>query len=129
MKIETKFNIGDEVVSINRTLIRSEKMCPLCKGEGKFVGIHNSDFFIDCPKCNGRGVVGEYGGSQWTVVGKDEVKRIHTSSFSEPKFNVIDYDLDKTFGSAYERNLFYTVKEAQEECDRRNKEEDGIWHD
>ena len=129
MKIETKFNIGDEVVSINRTLIRSEKVCPLCKGEKKFVGIHYSDFSIDCPKCAGTGVIGEYGGSQWTVVGRDTIKRIHTSSFSEPKFNVIDYDLDKASGSAYERDLFSSVREAQEECDKRNNEEVGIWHD
>ena len=123
MKIETKFDIGDKVITINRTFTRTEKTCPLCKGEKRFRATADPDFSIDCPTCAGTGMVGEYNGSRWTVAGEDEIEQIHVSNYRNPKFNTIDYTLCKASGTVYERNVFSSVKDAQTECDRRNMEE------
>lgn len=129
MKFESKFNLKDTVYPIS--LRKEEKWipCKSCEAKG-FIKLADGEI-TDCPKCYGHTGRKEYKPTKWLVdselVGK--IGRIQVTKYSNKNCgkDEITYMLSSTgvgSGSLWQEDiLFLSREEAQEECDRRNKEE------
>lgn len=118
--MKTKFELGDFVFVIEKdnNLIRKNLICPNCNGEKVFYTKLFQKEFV-CSKCDGSGKI-EIIDKTWGV-NNCTLKIMHiyledeTIQYSGYSFYSEDLDFQK------ESDLFLTEKEAQEECDRRNK--------
>ena len=127
MNIETKYGLGDKVWKIHRLMPKVWVPCTFCEGtpketfgaDTKITGADGSQ--RSCPECMGRGGQNGREASEWRiekilVVGYVEF-RIYTDKRRE------SYMEDGRGGQVhYVDTLYPTKKEAQAECDRRNKE-------
>lgn len=114
-KVDNKFEIGQEVFTINQVPIHYK--CPVCEGEGMF--IHNN-CKIRCPKCSGSGKLHEAHARVWEVI-KDKCIISSIKVSYNGQNTSIRY---KTAGlSRNESNIFETIEKAQERCDFLNKKE------
>jgi len=129
MEINTKFNFGDTVypISYKQEEIKKYNNCPICNDTGK---VELKGELYTCPNCHGRTYEIKRGEIEWYtyylsgVIGKINI------DFYDEKYDdeesTITYMIDSTgIGSGtlwMEDNLFLSEKEAQEECDRRNRE-------
>ena len=131
MTIETKFNHGQRVQAITYAQDQYEEMCPACQGTGK-VTVNGVEFGCGNEFCWGEGYIRKYKPKQWFVP-KDAfynfvIQKINTETYN-PKNRISKEYKDRVWYMAgasgtmfYEEELFLTEKEAQEECDRRNKQ-------
>lgn len=129
MKIETKYNLGDHVYPIVRSGYNGFKICETCNGNGS-VTINKTEKTISCPDCYGRGGAEQWIEERWMVdynsfgmIGKFSVEMYQKKYKREDR---IWYMLDSTgVGSGAnweEKNVFKSIEEANDECDRRNNE-------
>lgn len=110
---ETKFNIGDKIVAIER---RVEKIkCPICEGKPRI--IHNSIIY-QCEHCGGDGET--YSKEKWVVIKPfKEVTRILIDVNNKGR-NDIRYFDQMIYCIGKEDDCFIDEIEAQKECDLRN---------
>ena len=116
MNIKTKFNIGDKVYPIEYSDIYPEVKCTFCDGNGNIEvkGHDNNIKEISCPTCHGLGDLVRVGVKQWHVLAPFNIETITFAI--DDNIAYIEYD------SIDEEDLFTTKKQAQAECNRRNKE-------
>ena len=122
MIIKTKFSIGDKVYFIGYETKQVKNTCNVCKGSGK-IEIENETF--NCPKCHGRKYTIETEKQKWRIV-----ESVYKIGLVRPTIRVDGKDkteymmIETGIGSGsiyYEDDLFKSIKEAQKECDKRNK--------
>jgi hypothetical protein len=133
MNIKTKFSLGDRVFIIQKQGKKEWIPCAACKGKGGVV-VEYTQF--TCTSCWGKN--GRYGWSfeEWAVVYRNtEVGKVSIEKYSEEYYQQnpayrdkeIKYMVTATgIGSGsiwYEQDIFKTLKEAEEECNKRNEEE------
>jgi hypothetical protein len=127
MNINTKFSLGDPVVTITSDYVSRKVKCYTCNHTGRVV-INDEEF--TCPKCNGnclrdqicghKSIIGEI-----STIGKIQVE------ITDPKFCYHEKEAYKVIymlkitgigsGTLWnEKDLFHTREEAQKECDLRN---------
>lgn len=127
MKINTKFNIGDKVYVIRHVENKRLVNCTLCKGSG-VVNIYNAKREIECPDCEGVGGEYKFVDHKWIMENyfAEEILNI-IARVSINNTTQIDYFLRLIIAGGLinkdrsENDLFPTEKEAQTECDKRNK--------
>jgi len=127
MIINTKYNLGDMVYQVmTRTEhIKVATNCPVCKDSG-FVEMMGNEYI--CPACNGNTYHIDYGDIEYYTNGNSgRIGKVDVDIYDREYKDHDDYEymLDATgigSGTIYkEENLFLSKKEAQEECDVRNK--------
>lgn len=127
-----KYDIGQRVHHISRSLLYRADPCLTCHGE-KTITLDGERF--RCPRCEGKGtaqkpewrwlvsVSGCVGQIQATLVAAEQAERAGVDLYS------VKYMLDATgvvSGSVYsERDVFPTLEDAEAECKRRNDNPDG----
>ena len=150
MIIETKFDLGQVVFLIKHDRKPIRVPCDQCGGVVEYetpTGVK-----VECPKCryaylhgHPRGTMGSFMVSQWYVFGSGTIGRFSTTrhdySGGDPDNTFVNYKPPEP-GSDKEQYMFWetgvgsgilhdpdimfaTTEEAQEECDRRNKEADN----
>jgi len=130
MKIKTKFNLENTVYPIKRHGYNGFIKCKTCNGRGK-VSINNTNKEFTCPDYYGIGGKKEWMPDRWVVctdkissIGKIDVE-LYSKKYSKDNKNVFRYMIYSTgIGSGTlwdESDLFLTSKEANLECDNRNK--------
>lgn len=127
MNIETKYNIGDYVYPIQKDFVPEYIMCNTCEGTGIIFTLNKVEKLI-CPKCYGRGGKQDYKFTEWIT--KDSLySKIGLIISTVREGNNIEnkYMIESTgIGSGtfwYEDDLFSNVREGDEECIKRNKNE------
>jgi hypothetical protein len=133
MTIKTKFSLEDRVFVIQKFGNNEFVSCQCCEGTG---GIVTEKGKFTCNECHGSGGKYEWVGDKWkiayknTKIGKVYIEMYYEKYYEEnPNYrnNGIKYMVTATgIGSGsiwYERDVFKTERQAQLECDRRNKEE------
>jgi hypothetical protein len=129
--ISTKFNLDDFVWGISSYSKEIKNVCTACNGNRKIL---LDSIYYTCPKCYGSGQIIEYEPKKWNVCSEfcGRIGNIKTETYDNgyDHENEIRYMLSSTgVGSGtlwHEEDLFLTQKEAQEECDRRNRENGWI---
>ena len=136
MNLQTKFNIGDKVATIQNFSEEIFKTCSTCEGSGK-IQIKDKEF--DCPDCYGKGGTEEWETKKWNVAnnkgilsGYDKVIKVDIDVFRNKgdikSTIIIRYILgyrysDSSCGTLWpEEDVFGSIEEAQLECNKRNKE-------
>ena len=131
MKIETKYSLGDRVWKINQNKPKVWIPCPFCGGSEHplsdladwtmAVGLDGSK--KRCPECQGRGGSHTYLELEWGITDNLVIGQVeYRVSVDERKESYME---DARGGYVhYVDSLYPTKKEAQAECDRRNKEND-----
>lgn len=139
MKIETKFDLGEVVISICRKQKRVQKQCDGCSGRGK-ITLDNKES-RHCPCCYGRGHDFIYETEKWRqdkkltlgkvsvsitespgIDGEETFDNYKAQSDREERYMAVETGI----GSGtlyYAEDMFYSENEAQAECDKRNKNE------
>lgn len=130
MIIETKFNHGQRVQAIVYSTEQYNESCSFCDGLGHFF---HKDEKIDCSKCWGNGFILKQKNKKWYVPTVDSdyfnfvIQKIGAELYNPNNKKVsgnrswIYYMSDSSGTMFAEKDLFASIKEAQEECDRRNK--------
>lgn len=140
MNLITKFGLNDKVVGITRDCVSKWVSCPACNGTGVFSGANKKEY--RCSECYGQKGKPVYGPVAWIIsrtltIGevKAAIKNItpngmfcNIGHYEEGKDQMeteyMAYETGIGSGRIYhERDLFSTVEEAQEECNKRNQEE------
>lgn len=123
MKITTKFNHGDQVQAILKGKKEITTKCIVCKGK---TTITISEYGrMECPKCNGVGVIKSSEDDKWFVSGDDyynfKINKIVVESYKSKKERSWTYCMSSSGGTMFdENNLFASRKEAIAECKKRN---------
>lgn len=128
MNIETKFNHGDRVQAITNGTKEITNICEFCEGSGT---IYYKGENIECPKCFGSGFFTSFEAYKWFVSLDDyynfTIQRIGVELYNpnnkkwKNKRSWIYY-MSAESGTMFDENdCFSSVKEAQEECDKRNQ--------
>ena len=138
MKIETKFNCGDVVFSVNNNMVRSWKVCEFCGGDGEIIGSNKKTRC--CPECYRKGGNYEWLSEGWHVGDMLTIGQVRTeftgtwdgssdlwSNYGPQrkryKEDYISRETGIGSGSVHKvEKLFSTKVEAQKECDRFNGE-------
>lgn len=97
MKIDTKYNIGDNIRYIEKISRPIWSCCPCCEGKKYIIGADGEQY--ECPKCDGNGKIPE---ESLNVENKKTgtIKSIH-----------IHYDSD--IGSYHGKpNIYYTIPQS-----------------
>jgi len=138
MKIDTKFEIGQNVFPIVKKNKREDYICPACSGKG--VVKLEDGLFYDCPKCEAVGRLRNPVPSKWYPLAdflEEEIfiRKMYFEVISTKedcvKVSKLVYHIN--IASQYNRLEFYdnknliyaTLEEAQFECDERNKENES----
>jgi len=125
MEIKTKLSIGDDIFVIQENIKTVKKVCEVCNGEKNII-LYDKKY--ECPECRGHGIKIEYGSRSWMVAEtkytskKDKIKRIDIE-VTEAKIKTAYFPWGTSGNYFYEEDCFVTLKEAQAECERRNKED------
>ena len=131
MEIITKFNHGQRVQAISYGEEEYVEKCPVCEGKGFFI---YKDRKIGCSEsgCWGKGYVAKYRNKKWFVptdpyynfvVQKIGVELYNPNNKTVSSNRSWIYYMAANSGTMFdEKNVFSSSKEAQEECDKRNKE-------
>lgn len=121
MRIETKYSIGDKVFKISEISKPKYKECPACEG---FKKITLPKTEVECPTCNGRGVLCTGHFTFYTVKERSMTIGQVRSEIEIDKAN-IGYMCEETgvgAGSVYhEDQLFSSKVEAQEFANNLNE--------
>lgn len=128
MEIKTKFNLGEVVYPIRNYRREVTTVCSTCDGIGE-VTLAGKGY--RCPECSGSGSMTYFEPVGWrpieefaSAIGKVSVE-MYANQYHENNEDRIRYMLKATgVGSGNmwsEDDLFASMAEAQEECDRRNK--------
>ena len=128
MKIETKYNFKDTVYLVSGRIqrIKVPTNCPICNDRGKII-VKEKEY--TCPECRGYTYHTEEGDIEYYVHERQgKVGRItaeyYDEKYSKHNESKITYMLDITgvgSGTIWDENdLWFTIEEAQAECDRRN---------
>lgn len=115
-KIETKYKVTDRLFVISRNLI--EEKCKICNGIGRVLIKHKS---FSCPECNGKGKKNTE--KHWEIYMSEtypEKIYIEIEEGEKPKISYV-FMWSDTPDYIDEKDCFLSEKEAQAECDRRNK--------
>lgn len=140
MEIVTKFNNDDKVYTIRKKNEIKWNPCEFCDGKGTIIG-RNGELGI-CPECNGRRGKQSLHDLKWfyseipltigqvrvCVTGKYTAENESVfSNYGSQQYKYEEkYMLRETgihSGSVWKvENLFSTLEEAKEECDKRNAE-------
>ncbi len=138
MIINTKYDIGQRIWTIRKERRFEQNRCKFCGGSGIVNAVSNNNTGsskpVRCPECNGQGFFSSkestlvYSVGSCSEIGAVEYREIH---FPRGKRTVeIRYMLKFSgIGSGTlwpEDELFPTVQEAQEYCDRMNEKENGV---
>jgi len=128
MKIETKYSLGDRVWKINQNKPKVWEPCPFCGGS-KYQQSAFADFTkvtgLDgskkrCPECQGRGGSHTYLELEWEITSNLVIGQVSYEVSTDKREE--SYMEDARGGYVhYVDTLWPTKKEAQAECDRRNK--------
>ena len=130
MRFETKYGIGDDVVSIHRTQVQlPPEKCSACDGTGK-CDLKGQVFH--CPKCAGKTTT-QATGWGWVIVNYGTVRSVEVRTRAPDDSDPTDRDdwdqrpeevrymFGVGGGSVYEEHQLWPNREAaQAECDRRN---------
>lgn len=135
MQVDFKFNFGQRVQGIVQGNEEYEEKCPVCEGNGHFFYKDNK---IECSEsgCWGEGYIKKSKPTAWYIP-KDDfpqwsnfvVQKIACEFYNpnnkkySSKRSWIYYMSDSSGTMWNEKDLFGSIKEAQEECDKRNKNE------
>lgn len=136
MDIRTRYNLGQEVISIKEERSRIWIRCTFCEGSNKPTSMLNRSEItgrdgkiVRCPICKGDGGEWKIVGKIWVVghvltIGQIEV-RIRSFEFQEEKREEKYMCIETGIGGgrlwSVDR-LFPTEKEALAECAKRNKD-------
>ena len=117
MKITTKYNIGDSVYPLSHGDY-IKKQCETCHGEKNIdVEINSSKRLLDCPDCEGTGIISVWH-DDWRSHEMKELWKIQIDiTIIGEKINYWFYCLDWF----KESEIFSTKAEAEKECEKRNK--------
>lgn len=142
MIFETKFNIGDTVYIIEKSIIF--ETCVLCGGKGEIeTPIAGEQYEIRCPKCNGTGSIRTTEEPIWTVkewvsvsyssvvpqvkceyyveeITITEVGTILKLRLTNSEGKLSPYEVNKFKRTISEDYAFATKEEAQEFCNLAN---------
>lgn len=128
MNINTKFSLGDTVVTITSDHVSRKIKCFTCNHTGRVV-INNEEF--TCPKCRGDCLRDQFCGCKSIIGEISTIGKIQVE-ITDPKYCYcpdkesykVTYMLKITgVGSGTlwnEKDLFSSREEAQNECDIRN---------
>ena len=112
MKIETPFKIGQKVWIIDQK--EAQQKCPICDGTKQI--IIKKKFFYTCPECLGDGYVSKKCLEWYVKQFNAKIREIIINEFGE-RIYLVGYE------KKHEKYIFATRKQAQQECDKRNKGE------
>jgi hypothetical protein len=133
MNIETKFSLGDRVFIIQKQGKEEWIPCAACKGKG---GVIIEDTHFTCTSCYGKKGRNDWSFNEWSVAFRNtRVGKVYIEKYFEEYYQKNPQYRDKEIkymvtatgvgdGSIwYEQDIFKTLKEAEEECNKRNEEE------
>jgi len=132
MEIKTKYKLGDELVAIIRRQKKTFIKCKICLGEGKITA-KGSGLMVGCPKCSGKGGSLEWLPKRWAIEYENLiVKQIRLGNLegwnnplAEPTESYACTEAGFDYSVIYQaKDLFRYIEDAQEECDKRNKEDE-----
>lgn len=133
MRLESKYNFGDEVYWIHHHTKEIKQTCEYCEGKGD---ITYKDKKIQCPECYGRGTISKWTQPIWQLsrdlltIGQIQItaqKKLERAAKQEIYY--MAYSTGIGGGSLYhEKDLFLSEEEAQAECDLRNIDPDNPDH-
>jgi excinuclease UvrABC ATPase subunit len=130
MIIETKFNHGQRVQAIVYSTEEYKEKCSFCDGLGYFI---HKDEKIACAKYWTNGFILKTKNKRWYVPIEDTnwynfvIQKIGVELYNPNNKKVSNnkswiYYMTESLGNMFaEKDLFASIEEAQEECDRRNK--------
>lgn len=125
MEIKTKLSIGDKIFVIWRNTNTIQKTCSVCNGS-KNVFLNDKEY--ECPECYGDGYKTIYEPQCWRVadgdiipVSNSKVRKINVEVIKK-KVDITYYPWGESGNYFHEKDCFATLKEAENECDKRNKE-------
>jgi len=125
--IKPKYKIGQEVYKINWCNPTTWKTCEACNG-ATFVHIKENGKQISCPDCRGVGKHSIYLGTRWAIGSKLTIGKIQIEQFDteyndhEDRITYMCRETGVGTGSVYEeKDLFTSLKAAESEVNKRNK--------
>lgn len=132
MKIETKFNLGDEVYFINQGHKVKYIECDSCDGTGK-IELKNKNL-VECITCNGKGILtsNSYNyfrvGTSILIIGKVMIDFSTRDNIDEFNESYMCRETGIGSGTIWPvKKLFSTREEAQAAADKLNFEEEHIF--
>ena len=119
---EVPFSLGDKVCAIREGSEMYFKTCELCEGIGNVI---IKEKIIKCPDCYGHKGSNEYKPAAWHISYKlltiGEVRLEHQKG-KPIKFIAMCKETGVGSGTLHNMDTFFSsIKEAQKECDNRNK--------
>ncbi len=129
MDIKTKFKHSDRVQAITHGIKEVKTTCDCCNGSGN---IQISNYGENqCPKCYGKGFTTSWEDEKWYVpsdyynfviqkIGMELYNPNNKKYFKSRSW--IYYMADSSGTMFDEKDCFASIEEAQQECDKRNKE-------
>ena len=133
MKIETKYSLGDKVWKINQAMPKVWEPCTFCEGHERpqsaladpteIIGFDGKK--RRCPECIGKGGCFQRHKLAWSITGELTVGLVeYRFSSAETRESYMCVETGVGGGSIhYVDTLYPSEKEAQAECDKRNKED------
>ena len=133
MRIETKYSLGDKVWKINQAMPKVWEPCTFCEGHERpqstladpteIVGLDGKKRC--CPDCMGYGGQNNRLELEWRVTGELTIGLVeYRFRKGETKESYMCIETGVGGGSIhYVDTLYPSEKEAQAECDERNKDE------
>jgi len=123
MDIKTKLAIGERVFVIWQNTNAIHEICLVCNGK-KQISLNNNEY--ECPECYGDGYKVKYEPECWRVAQNDyatgKVRRIDIE-ITKKGMEINYFPWGESGNYFKEENCFKTLKEAMDECEKRNKSE------
>lgn len=119
MKLETRYQPGDEVFHVFQGYVRQEERCPFCQGTRKVSGANGER--IPCPKCDGQGRILREAPGPWKTTGPHVVRALHVRF--EADDTTIVYVMVGLGNSTlfFEHDLYPSLEEVAAEANFRNQ--------
>ena len=121
MVVNPKFKVGDTILHISYTDYEGQVTCVVCNGDAKIR--LKDESLMRCPKCDGKGTVGSYGDECW----RPEIKpqKIIQINIRVGRHGILP-DIDISYitrsGIFLQKDCFYSIEDAIQECENRNFE-------
>lgn len=126
MEIKTKLSIGDKIFVIWRNTNTVHKTCPVCNGNKEVL---LNDKRYECPECYGAGYGVVFEPECWRVADGDnipvlnsKVRKINVEVIKK-QLKITYYPWGESGNYFHEKDCFATLKDAENECDKRNIED------